>query len=197
MIRTCALALIAASLLCGPATAAGTETTWKIDPAHSAAQFSVRHLVLSNVHGTIPVTSGEIHTNGSTLPTSFSATLDSAALDTKNESRDNDLHGPRWLDVAKYPTIVFRSTKITGTPEAFTAVGDLTVHGVTKPVTLAVKTLGTLADSRGNQHIGYEATTSLDRTDFGVSLMSQSGGALIAGTTVSITIDVEAISRPS
>ena len=107
------------------------------------------------------------------------------------------MHGPRWLDVAKYPTILFASTKVTGTSEAFTAVGDLTVHGVTKPVTLAVKTLGTLTDSRGNQHVAYEATTSLDRTDFGVSFMGQNGGALIAGTTVSITIDVEAISRPS
>ena len=134
---------------------------------------------------------------GSTLPISIGATLDATALDTKNGDRDSDLRGPKWLDVTQYPTITFSSTKITGTGDAFTVVGDLTLHGVTKSVTLSGKSLGTVTDSRGNQHVGYEATTSFDRRDFGLNYMSQSGGALIAGTSVSITIDIEAVSRPS
>ena len=198
MLRTCAPALIAALLLAGPATAAGTETTWRIDPGHSTAEFSVRHLIVTNVKGTVPIKSGSVQTNaGSAVPISVSATLDVSALDTKNGDRDSDLRSPRWFDVAQYPTIVFTSTKISGTGDAFTIVGDLTIHGVTKSVTLEAKALGSMTDARGNQHIGYEATTSFDRRDFGMTYMGQNGGALIAGTGVSITIDVEAISRPS
>ena len=194
-VRLWTLALVAATTLALP-NPVSAATTWRVDPAHSTAEFTVRHLLLSNVRGTIPVKSGEIETGSTTLPLSVEASLDPAALNTRSDDRDNDLRGPRWLDVAKYPTITFVSTKITGAPDAFTIVGDLTIHGVTKSVTLAAKALGVLTDQRGNQHIGYEASTSLERTDYGLTFMGSSGGALIAGTTVTITIELEAISRP-
>ena len=82
---------------------------------------------------------------------------------------------------------------VSGTLDAFTVVGNLTIHGVTKNVTLAAKTLGTTTDGRGRRHVGYEATTKIDRRDFGLTLMSQSGTSLIAGTEVTISIEVEAI----
>jgi polyisoprenoid-binding protein YceI len=198
MLRRCAPALLAVLILSGPASAADTVTSWRIDPGHSSAEFSVRHLVITNVKGTIPIKAGVVETAaGSQLPISVNATLDAAGLDTKNGDRDSDLHGPRWFDVAQFPTIVFVSTKVSGTPEAFTVVGALTIHGVTKDVTLTGKALGTITDSRGNVHIGYEATTTFDRRDFGLTFMGQNGGALIAATDVSITLEVEAISRPS
>lgn len=199
MIRRCTPALLTILILLnGPASAAGTVTSWRIDPGHSSAEFAVRHLVITNVRGTIPIKAGAVETSaGSTLPISVNATLDAAALDTKNTDRDSDLRGPRWLDVAQFPAIEFKSTKISGTPEAFTIDGDLTIHGVTKSVALAAKALGTITDGRGNTHVGYEATTTFDRRDFGLTFMGQNGGALIAGTEVTITLEIEAISRPN
>ncbi|MBC5810510.1 MAG: YceI family protein, partial [Candidatus Eremiobacteraeota bacterium] len=96
----------------------------------------------------------------------------------------------------KFPTIVFKSTKITpGNDGAFTVVGDLTIHGVTKPVTLAGKMLGTATDGRGRKHIGYTASGTIDRRDFGISFMGSMGGALIAGTDVTLEIESEMVSR--
>jgi polyisoprenoid-binding protein YceI len=171
-----------------------TGTSWRVDPGHSNVEFSVRHLVITNVKGTIPVQQAAITTApGSTLPVSITATLDATKLSTGNDNRDGDLRGKDFFDVANSPAITFASTKIAGTSDAFTIVGDLTIRGITKSVTLAAKGLGTTTDGRGRVHSGYEATTSIDRRDFGMTVLSQSGGALVAGTDVSITLEIEAI----
>lgn len=188
-------ALLLGALIFSAAPSFGaTGTTWRVDPGHSNAGFTVRHLIVTNVKGTIPIQRATIQTaEGSTLPESIDATLDAAKLNTGNDDRDADLRGKDWFDVANFPAITFASTQISGTPDAFTVVGNLTLHGVTKSVTLAAKTLGTTTDGRGRRHVGYEVTTKIDRRDFGLTLMSQSGAALIAGTEVAITIEVEAV----
>jgi polyisoprenoid-binding protein YceI len=188
-------ALLLGALIFGAAPSFGaTGTTWRVDPGHSNAGFTVRHLIVTNVKGAIPIQRATIQTaEGSTLPESIDAALDAAKLNTGNDDRDADLRGKDWFDVANFPAITFASTQISGTPDAFTVVGNLTLHGVTKSVTLAAKTLGTTTDGRGRRHVGYEVTTKIDRRDFGLTLMSQSGAALIAGTEVAITIEVEAV----
>jgi len=181
-------------LFCAAPAPGATGTSWRVDPGHSNAEFTVRHLVITNVKGTIPIQQATIQTApGSTLPQSISATLDPGKLNTGNDNRDSDLRGKDWFDVANFPTITFSSTQISGTLDAFTIVGNLTIHGVTKSATLATKMLGTTTDSRGRVHAGYEATTTIDRRDFGLTTMSTSGGALVAATDVSITLEIEAI----
>jgi polyisoprenoid-binding protein YceI len=187
-------ASLLAIFFCAAPSFGAAATTWRIDPGHSNAEFTVRHMLITNVKGTIPVQQATITTNsGSTLPVTISATLDASNLNSGNDNRDADLRGKDWFDVANFPTITFTSTQISGTPDAFTVVGNLTIHGVTKSVTLAAKMLGTTTDGRGRQHVGYEATTKLDRRDFGLTNMSQSGASLVAGTDVAIALEIEAI----
>jgi len=185
--------------LAGAPSLAAADTTWTIDPGHTTPTFTVRHLVISNVTGRIPLVQGVIVTaTGSTLPISITATLDPTKVDSGNDNRDADLRGPDYFDATRFPTITFKSTKIVpGSGGDFAATGDLTIRGITKSVTLNVKTLGTVTDGRGRQHVGYEATTAVDRRDFGMTVLSANGGALVAGTDISITLGIEAIARPS
>ncbi len=129
------------------------------------------------------------------MPASVTATLDVKAIDTKTADRDADLRSDNWFDVSKYPTITFKSTSIVpGLNGAFTMNGDLTMHGVTKPVTLTGKVEGSVVDSHGRRHVGYSATGTIDRRDFGLNWgKTTPGGALIAGNDVTITLNAEAI----
>jgi polyisoprenoid-binding protein YceI len=177
------------------ATASAAET-WRVDPGHSSATFTVRHLVFAIVRGSVPIREGGLVTDGSTLPVSVSATLDAAKIESGNDKRDSDLRGPDWLETDKYPTISFKSTKVIPGADAssFSVVGDLTIHGVTKSVTLSCKYLGGTG-GQGRRHAGYEATTTIDRRDFGLNWARQTpGGELIAGNDVQLTLDVEAVS---
>jgi polyisoprenoid-binding protein YceI len=187
-ILTCALAL-------GLGAAATAAETLTGDPNHSGAEFVVTHLTISHVHGTIPVTSWSGTNGAGDVPTSVIATLDVKSIDTKSADRDADLRGDSWFDVTKYPTITFKSTSIVaGAGGAFTMNGDLTMHGVTKPVTLAGKVEGSIVDSHGRRHIGYSATGTLDRRDFGLTWgKTMPGGALIASNEVAITLNAEGI----
>ncbi len=193
MTRRLALVL-GATFFCSAPVFGATGTIWRVDPGHSNAEFSVRHLIITNVKGTIPIQQASLTTApGSTRPLSVTATLDATKLNTGNDDRDADLRGKDFFDTANFATIAFASTQITGTSDAFTIVGNLTVRGITKSVTLAAKALGTTTDGRGRVHAGYEATTVIDRRDFGMTVLSQSGGALIAATDVGITLEIEAV----
>jgi len=144
---TCALALAAAA-------PAGAETIVG-DQAHSSAEFVVTHLTISSVHGTIPIVSTQATVDSHFMPQSIEAKLDVTAIDTHNADRDKDLRGPHWFNVAVYPAIDFRSTKITpGSDGKFAVLGTLTIHGVSKPVTLDAKFLGSVVDARGRTHAG-------------------------------------------
>ncbi|HMD01709.1 MAG TPA: YceI family protein, partial [Candidatus Baltobacteraceae bacterium] len=197
-------ALLAYTTLCAlcaalatPLLAQNATTAYEIDPGHSSAQFTVKHLLISNVRGIIPIKEGQVETApGSSIPVSLAATLDVTGVNTQNADRDKDLRGPDWFDVAKYPTIEFKSTGITSSdPNSFKVTGNLTLHGVTKSITLDGKVDGSVADRRGHEHVGYSATTSIDRRDFGMTALNAMGGALVAGTNVAISLEVEAVAR--
>jgi polyisoprenoid-binding protein YceI len=171
--------------------AAGQVDGWKIDPAHSAAQFSVRHLGISTVRGAFSKVSGSAkYDPADPTKTSLEAVIETNSVDTRVEMRDNDLRSPNFLDAQKYPTITFRSKRVESLPPGKLRVtGDLTIHGVTKEVVLDVDGPSPVTkDPKGNSRMGASATTKINRKDFGVN-----GGAATVGDDVSITIDVELI----
>ena len=173
--------------------------TWQIDPMHSNVEFSVQHMMISNVKGQFQKTSGTITVNGSD-PTSakIDATIDASSIDTRVEQRDMHLKSPEFLDVAKYPTIRFKSTKVEAAGSGkWKVTGDLTLHGVTKPVVLEVESSGTsIHDPMGNTRAGASATANIKRSDFGLTYnkVLESGGVMV-GDEVAISIDVEAIKK--
>jgi len=188
--RLTALAAVAFGLLAAPALAAD----YTVDPNHTQAEFTVTHLAISHVHGAIPVTGGAVTLGPGDLPTKITATLSVKDLDTKAPDRDKDLRSADWFDTDKYPTMTFVSTQISGTPQAFTVTGNLTFHGVTKPMTLTAKEEGRIADGRGRTHIGYSATGTIDRREWGLNWgRTTPGGALVAGNDVTISLNVEAV----
>ena len=165
--------------------------TWKIDPAHSAAQFAVRHMGISTVRGEFKKVSGSAgYDTADPGKTSLDATIDATTVDTRVDMRDNDLRSPNFLDVQKYPTITFKSKRAEAAgPGKMKVTGDLTIHGVTKEVVLDVDgPTSPVKDPRGNFHIGASATTKINRKDFGVN-----GAPGMAGDEISITIDAELI----
>lgn len=175
-----------------PASAAD----YAIDPNHTQASFTVTHLAISRVSGKMPVTSGTVVLGPTGVPSAISATFSAKDLDTQSTDRDHELRGPDWFEVDKFPTIAFVAKSINGTPQAFTVTGELTMHGVTKPVTLTAKELGKMTDARGHTHLGYNATGSLDRRDWALNWgQTTPGGALIAGNDVTLDINVEIVSK--
>ena len=185
-----AAAFVAA--LAAPAFAAD----YAIDPNHTQATFTVTHLAISRVSGKVPVTAGTVVLGATDLPTAVSVTFSAKDIDTQSADRDKDLRSPDWFEVDTFPTMTFVSKAITGTPQAFTMVGDLTMHGVTKPVTLSAKTIGKMTDARGRTHVGYTATGTLDRREWGLNWgRTTPGGALIAGNDVTLDINVEIVSK--
>ena len=173
--------------------------TWQIDPMHSNVEFSVQHMMISNVKGQFQKTLGTIAVNGND-PTSakIDATIDASSIDTRVEKRDMHLKSPAFLDVAKYPTITFKSTKVEAAgPGKWKVTGDLTLHGVTKPVVLEVESSGKpISDPMGNSRAGASATTKIKRSDFGLNWnqVLESGGVMV-GDEVAISIDLEAIKK--
>ena len=178
------------------AGAAVRAETWNIDPAHTTVEFSVRHMMISNVKGQFEKLSGTIATNGND-PSSvqISAVIDAASINTRVEKRDAHLKSAAFLDVDKYPTITFKSTKVEAEgSNKWKVTGDLTLHGVTKPVVLEVETTAPIKDPSGKTRAGASATTKIDRKDFGViwNKPMETGGVLV-GEDVSIAIEVEAV----
>lgn len=173
--------------------AAAQAQTWQIDPNHSATQFAVRHLAVSTVRGQFNKTTGTVvYDPANPAKTSIDATIDAASIDTRIERRDNDLRSPNYFDVAKYPTLTFKSKRVEadGTGK-LKVIGDLTIHGTTKEVTLDVSNIvGPSKDARGTERIGATATTKINRRDFGVS-----GGGAVVSDDVDITIDLELLKQ--
>lgn len=173
--------------------------TWQIDPMHTNVEFTVRHLMISNVKGNFEKTSGTITTDGSDPASAkIDATIDATSLNTRVEKRDADLKSPNYLDVAKYPTITFKSTKVEAAGEGkWKVTGDLTLHGVTKSVVLDVEGTGApIHDPMGNTRAGAAATTEIKRSDFGItSNKTLDTGGVMIGDEIKISIDVEAIKK--
>jgi len=172
---------------------AAAQDTWQLDPPHSAAQFSVKHLGVSTVRGAFTKVSGTVQYDPNNLSkTSIQATIDAASVDTRVEMRDNDLRSARFLDAQKYPTITFASKKVEAAGAGQLKVtGDLTIHGTTKEVVLDVDGLASpIKDPMGKDRLrmGASATTKINRNDFGVS-----GLPGLIGDDITITLDVEMV----
>src|SRR5664279_862472 len=173
---------------------AGT-TTWKVDPAHSAAQFGVTHLMLSTVRGEFHNLNGTLELDDQDITKSIvNVTIDANTLDTREPARDKDVKGANFLDVEKFPTFTFKSTKVEKAGEGKLKVtGDLTMHGVTKSVVLDVDgPKAPITDPWKMKRTAISATTKINRKDFGITYAKtmDSGGAIV-GDEVSITLDVE------
>ena len=170
--------------------------TWKIDTSHSGITFSVRHMVVSKTRGRFTKWSGEIHFD-SQEPTASSVevTIDPASIDTADAQRDAHLRSPDFFDVEKYPFASFRSTKVELQRNDWLRItGDLTVHGVTKPVILEAKYEGSGKDPWGAERAGFIATTSIDRKDYGLKWnQALETGGLLVGEKVELTLEIEAV----
>jgi polyisoprenoid-binding protein YceI len=183
-------------LLAGMATVGHAQSSsWKIDPAHSAANFSVRHLGISNVHGRFGGVSGEVVLDPADLTrSSVKAIIDTTTVDTGVPMRDTDLKSDHFFDVAKYPTMTFVSKSIAKSGDGYTVTGDLTMHGVTKPVVLTMDApSGEVVMGKATRR-GFDATTTIHRKDFGLTYdetLTKAGDAMI-GDDVKVTLEIEA-----
>jgi polyisoprenoid-binding protein YceI len=175
------------------ATAASQAETWQLDPAHSSAQLSVRHMGISTVRGAFTKVNGTVQYEASDpAKSSLDITIDAASVDTRVEMRDKDLRSDHFLDTAKYPTITFKSTHVEPAGTGKLKVdGDLTIHGVTKPATLEVEGPSDPIKDRRGLRMRASASTKINRTDFGMTNMPG-----MVGTDLAITIDVEMV-KPS
>jgi len=169
---------------------------WNIDPSHSTAEFSVRHLMITNVKGRFGKLSGTVEYDPAhPEQTKLEATIDATSIDTRDEKRDAHLRSPDFFDVEKFPTLTFTSTEVKKTGDGFTALGDLTMHGVTKPVVLEIEgPSDATKDPWGNTRIGASATAKLNRKDWGLNWNAalEAGGVLV-GETVKITLEISLV----
>ncbi|MEW5917634.1 MAG: YceI family protein [Gemmatimonadota bacterium] len=173
--------------------------TWTIDPNHTAAQFAVRHLLVSTVRGQFDKLSGTIQMVGNDVSTiAVNVTIDAASVNTRVQRRDDDLRSENFFDVAKYPTITFVSKRAEpGEPGTFKLIGDLTIHGVTKEVVLDVDGPTPPLNQGQSQRIGASATTKINRHDFNLHYNRAVEAAPVVGDEITITIDIEATKRNS
>lgn len=180
------------------AVTAENKTTWNIDSAHSGVHFSVKHLVVATVRGQFDKVSGSaVIDPADPAGSSVHAVIDAASINTREPQRDAHLRSPDFLDAEQFPTIEFRSTKVARTDQGFAVTGDLTIHGVTRTVVLAVEaTDDEIRDPFGNLKRAATATTKINRKDFGLTwnVGLETGGFLV-GDEVRIELDVELISQ--
>jgi polyisoprenoid-binding protein YceI len=173
--------------------------TWKIDPVHSSVEFSVRHLMVSNVKGRFTRFSGTITVAEDPLDSTVEAVIELASVDTHDHNRDEDVRSKHWFDVQQYPFMTFHSTSLRPEGDGYVLTGDLTLHGVTKSVELDLVLNGTGPDSHGGTRAGFTATTELNRKDFGLTWSMAVGGAgavagaVVVGERVAVTIEIEAV----
>ncbi|TCO46261.1 polyisoprenoid-binding protein YceI [Kribbella antiqua] len=168
--------------------------TWKADPAHSEIAFSVRHLMISKARGRFTAYDVTIVTGEDLLDSSVVATIDLASVDTGNATRDDHLRTADYLEVGKYPTMDYRSTGVRRTDDGWIIDGELTLHGVTRQVPLAVEVNGFGPDQWGGQRAGFSATAQINRRDFGIDItVPLDAGGVAVGDTVSIGLEIEAV----
>jgi polyisoprenoid-binding protein YceI len=179
--------------------AAAANSNWQIDPAHSSAQFSVRHLTISTVRGAFSkVTGSVVFDDKEVSKSTVEVTIDANSVDTRVPDRDNDLRSEKFFDVAHYPSITFKSRKVEQlAPGKLKVSGDLTIRGTTKEVVLDVEgPTAPVKDPWGNTRNAATATTKINRQDFGVKWNATlDNGGVVVGDDVSIIIDVELVKK--
>ena len=179
------------------ATVQTATTTWNIDPAHTVAEFKVKHMMISNVKGQFSNVSGVLSLDEEDITEAhIEATIEVNSINTQNADRDAHLKSADFFDVEKFPSLTFASTRVTRKGDDELSVeGDLTIHGVTRKVVFQVE--GPTASSKdpwGNTRVGLSATAKINRKDFGLTWNAalEAGGVLV-GEDVTITLDVQAV----
>ena len=192
------IGVVSAIVLLTSLSALAQTSTWNIDPAHSTAQFTVRHLAISNVTGNFTKVTGSVVLNEKNITQSqVSASIDVSSVDTRVEARNKDLKSPNFFDVEKYPTIEFKSKRIVSGGGKLQVIGDLTIHGTTREVTLDVDgPTPELSDPWGNSRRGISATTTINRRDFNLTYNNLlKTGEAVVGDNVKIQIDAEMVKK--
>lgn len=191
--RKLAILLGLALLFTLPSLAA--TTTWKFDPKHTAAQFAVRHMAISTVRGAFSMVNGTLVLDDQDISKStVDVTIDVSTVDTREPARDKDLRSDHFFDVEHFPTMTFKSKKVQQvSPGKLKVTGDLTIRGTTKEVVLDVEgPTAPVKDTWGNQRAAVNATTKVNRQDFGVKWNATlDNGGVVVGDDVSINIDAE------
>ncbi len=174
---------------------AGDRTTWTIDPSHTTVEFVAKHMMITTVKGRFTEFDGTIVADEADIgSSSVEVTMQAASLDTRSEQRDAHLRSPDFLDVEHYPEVTFRSTAVRGSKEAFKLDGDLTIRGVTRPITLDVEFGGEGKDPWGGTRASFSATGKFDRRDYGLTwnVALETGGILVSNE-VKINIEAQAV----
>ncbi|MGH3477662.1 MAG: YceI family protein [Pseudonocardiaceae bacterium] len=168
--------------------------TWDIDATHSDVSFSVRHMMVSKVRGRFNGISGRLVTGADLLDSSVTADIDVNSFDTGNAQRDEHIRSADFLHAAQYPTMTYRSTGVGRDGGDIVVDGELTLHGVTRQVPLAVELTGFGLDPYGGTRVGFSATTKINRKDFGIDTeLPLDGGGVVIGDTVQISLDIQAV----
>lgn len=174
-------------------------TEWQIDPAHSAAHFSVRHMMISNVRGEFTKLSGKaVRDPADPTKSTVEVIIEAASVNTREPQRDDHLRSADFLDVAKFPQITFRSRRVEALgPEHYKVTGELTIHGVTKEVALDVEgPTPAIKDPYGNVRIGISGSAKINRKDFGLVWNALvEGGGVMVGDEVKMSIEAELIQK--
>ncbi len=179
-----------------PAATSAT-TTWSLDASHSSVEFAVKHMMITTVKGSFADVAGTLSIPGDDLAqASVNVTIQTASVTTRNEQRDGHLRSPDFFDAEKFPTITFASKSVTKQAAGYALVGDLTMHGVTKEVTLAVTDNGAGKDPWGGTRRSFEATGLIDRRDFGLEWNAalETGGVLVS-TDVKLSFDLQFVQQ--
>jgi polyisoprenoid-binding protein YceI len=173
----------------------GAATTWKVDPSHTNVEFAAKHLMIATVRGRISEVEGTIRIDESDPGnSSVEVVLKGASLDTRIEQRDQHLRSADFLDVEKFPDIIFRSTRIGGEKEHFKLTGDLTIRGTTREIALDATFEGRTKDPWGGERVGFSAKGTINRRDFGLTWnQALEAGGVVVGNDIKLTIDVEAV----
>lgn len=171
--------------------------TWAIDPSHSTVQFVVRHMMVAKVRGRFASFDGTVTIGEEPSVSSVTASIDAASIDTGDSKRDEHLRSADFLDVEQYPTLAFASRAVRDNGDGtYTVEGDLTIHGSTRPVELALEYLGVSPDPWGGTRAGFEARTEISRKDFGLewNVALEAGGFLV-GDKVQIELGIETVAQ--
>ncbi len=179
-------------------TATTTTTVYSIDPSHSEAGFAVRHLMISTVRGTFHEIEGTVQTSELTPgEVDVNVRVKVSSIDTREPQRDAHLKSADFFDAANFPEMTFRGRRVIGQIDGpFTLVGDLTIRGTTREITLEVEPQGTLVDPWGNRRAGFSATARINRSDFGLMWnQALETGGVVVGDEVKISVDLELIKQ--
>jgi len=168
--------------------------TWNIDPSHSEVGFVVRHVMVSKVKGVFSKFEGAITVAENPLESRVEAKIDASSIDTREPQRDAHLRSSDFFDVETHPEITFTSTSVAPVGDDFAVTGDLTIHGVTRQVELALEFNGVAPDPWGGVRAGFSATTEISRADFGIEFnIPLDGGGVVVGDKIKIHLEVEAV----